>query len=157
MLLEIALVAFLGLPEGGGGLDLGDDRAASTCPKPRPWSRSSAATRACPAPWVKITERYWVPKSGPWRFFWVGLCMRKNSSTRVRVGHLGGVEGHFHHLGMIGVAVADLAVGRVLGGAAGIAADRVADARDLAEEVLHPPEAARAEQCLFHDPSPAFP
>ena len=25
MLLEIALVAFLGLPEGGGGLDLGDD------------------------------------------------------------------------------------------------------------------------------------
>jgi len=26
VLLEIALVAFLGLPEGGGGLDLGDYR-----------------------------------------------------------------------------------------------------------------------------------
>ena len=62
------------------------------------------------------------------------------------------VERHFHDFGMIGVAMADLAIAGIVGGAAGIAADRVTDAGHLQEEVLHAPEATRAEECLLHDP-----
>ena len=50
-----------------------------------------------------------------------GVVHAKEQLDQGAIGHLGRIEGHLDHLGMIGLIIADLFVGRVLGGAAGIA------------------------------------
>src|SRR5471032_1109759 len=150
MLLEIALMAFLGLPEGGGGLDLGDHRLL-------PLARcfefglllggDAGLFRA-------MGEDHRTVLGAEVRSLAVllgGVVHAEEQVHQAGIGHLRRVERHFHHFGMIGVVMAHLLVGRVLGGAAGIAADRLADAGHLAEEVFHAPEAARSECRLFHD------
>ena len=155
MLLEIALVVFLGLPEGGRGLDLGDDQLA-----PLAGGRDLVPLLRCHPSllWAVGKDHRAVlgAEVRPLAVLLGGVVHPEEQLDEGGVGHFGGVKSHPHHLGMVGVAATDLAVGGVVAGAAGIAADRVADAGDLAEEVLHPPEAARAEECLFHDPVSAF-
>ena len=61
------------------------------------------------------------------------------------IGDLGGIKCHFHHFGVVGVAMADLLVAGIIAGTAGIAAHRLTHAGDLQEEILYAPKAARAE------------
>ena len=84
--IDVVLVVVLGGPEGHRPLDhLGDDRLV-----PEGLGRLefrdvlARADFACSADVQKIAERYWSPTSGPWRFSWVGSCMRKKPSSSWR-------------------------------------------------------------------------
>jgi len=41
-------------------------------------SRDAIAASICPASWQKIADRYWLPKSRPWRLRVVGLWICQN-------------------------------------------------------------------------------
>ena len=42
-------------------------------------SRAATASACWSAPWQKIAERYWLPKSQPWRFGVVGSWIDQNT------------------------------------------------------------------------------
>jgi hypothetical protein len=105
----------------------------------------SLAVFSCSAPWVKITERYWLPTSLPWRFGVVGSWMAKKALQQRAVVDHGGIEAHLDHLGVTGIAAADAAVIRVPHLPAGIAGDYRRDAGQLHKGGFQAPEAAAAQ------------
>src|SRR5579859_5975824 len=63
--------------------------------------------------------------------------------------YLSRVIGNLYHFGVTSSAAADIAVRRVLGDSSGVPDGGVFDARDLAERLLHAPEAARSKSGGF--------
>ena len=81
----------------------------------------------------------------PWRFFVVGIVDLEEELEQVAVGDLLGVEDDLDGLG-VGAVVA---VGRVGDVAAGVADPGRDHPGPLADEVLHPPEAASGQDRGF--------
>ena len=93
----------------------------------------------------KIAERYWLPKSKPWRLRVVGLWIRQNTWSSSRVADLARVEPHLDRLGVARAAPADLLVAGVRHMPAGIADSGLQHPVDLAEGRLDAPEASGGE------------
>ena len=91
-----------GTPAG----DLGHDRLR--CAWARRWRQRG---RLLLGDWEKITDRYWVPTSGPWRFLCVGSCASQNFE-QLLVADLLGVELDLDRLRVARRAGADVLVGR---------------------------------------------
>src|SRR3954469_3144563 len=65
------------------------------------------------------------------------------------ITHTRRIECHLYHLGMAGRAGANVVIGRIFELASQVAGNCVEHSRDLAESLLHTPEAARAKCSFF--------
>src|SRR5215204_91896 len=98
-----------------------------------------------------MPERYWVPTSLPWRIPCLGSWLSQKVRKQLLVGDALRVEDHEHDLVVAGAAGAHLLVGRVRCRPASVADGGHEHAvAELPELPLRPPEAAEAEDRLFH-------
>ena len=110
---------------------------------------TSSAIFRCSGEVTKMAERYCVPTSLPWRFFVVGSCMRKNHfSSRSAYESLLGSNTTRTDSAWPVVPVVHVLVRRVRGRAARVADLGLEHARDLAQELLHAPEAAARQDAV---------
>ena len=104
-----------------------------------------------------MPERYDAPMSLPCRFFVVGSWIWKKNSSSSRYDSFARIEDDLDRLGMRAV----IAVRRMRHVAAAVADARRHDAGQLADQVLHAPEAAARENRRFrfhcHDLRVSFP
>src|SRR4051794_35208139 len=138
----------LGLPERPGRLDLGDNLAG---PQPGGVDVRDRLARDPLLLGVEVIDRRAVARADV-----VALAIPRRRVVDleeeledVAVGDLLGVEDDLDRLGVRAV----LAVGRVGDVAAGVSDTRRDDARTLAQQVLHPPEAAARQDRLLGRPS----
>ena len=138
------------MPEAGRG-QLAPGRRRATPRRPR----------AAPRRRRRMTERYCVPWSLPWRIPCVGSWFSQKTRSSSRVRDARWVEDDPDDLGVAGPARADLVVGRVRGEAARVADGGRDDARRLPEGLLGAPEAAESEdgdlRAVGHGPASGVP
>src|SRR6476620_6627661 len=147
VLLDVALVVVLGRPEGRCRDDLGHDLLAEVglggvTRRLRGLAlllgvvEDRGAVLRADVPALAVPRRRVVDAP--------------EEREQLLVRHDVGVERDVDRLGVARAPRADLLVGRVLDGAAGVAGHGVAHALDLTERVLDTPETARSERGLHH-------
>src|ERR1700744_3263697 len=141
MFLEVALVTFLCLPEGGGRLDLGHYRGLplATGSHLGPYLGGDARLG-----FTMGENHRTVLGTDIWSLAVAGgrVVHAEEQFDQGLVRYFGRVKAHLDPLRVVGVAMADLLVAGIVGSAAGIAADVCAHARHLAEKVFYAPETA---------------
>ena len=153
VLLEVALVVLLGLPEGDavGGEDLAHDRAVAGGGERRTVELEPGFDRLA---LVVVREVHRAAVLGAdvaaLAIERGGVVHREELLEEAAIRDLLVVEDDLHHLGVAGAAGADLLVGGCLGVAAHVADGGFGDARHLPEAAVRAPEAAGREVGSFN-------
>src|SRR5690606_2801492 len=142
---DVILVVVLGRPERPGRLDLRDDLALPVAPGLAQLVDVRLGLALLGGAGGPDAGAVLLADVGALAVALRGVVHLEERFQQAAIADLARVVHDLHGLGVAGVVVADLLVGRPFGAALHVPADRVDHARALLEIVLHAPEAARRE------------